>query len=299
MQPETNPGQTSHWTLVSTGASSSLSEILGGLNDAAKEKYLPYMAVRVNHDFSKVLSGRFWRNLEKMVKLKSSMDAQSVAISRLQRQLALQQHQVAMKAVCEVAAWEIQKAWKRMLGRVLIRRMLEYRSALLLATRCWFLLMKWKRKVGAGKLQSTWRVYSANRKLDKMRNFVRSIKNIQGLCRGWHGRNEAARRRVIREAVRFVVRTSILFGAARASAELMEPHFAAGMIQRAWRKMLRRRNAKARKLKRLKLGLRGDNRGNLRDDMLGGGHGLTSRNHHKPTPGGGSRIKGQWIKQAK
>ena len=42
-----------------------MSEILSGssLSDAAKEKYLPYMAVRVNHDFSKVLNGRFWRNL--------------------------------------------------------------------------------------------------------------------------------------------------------------------------------------------------------------------------------------------
>jgi len=50
------------------------------------------------------------------------MDAQTVAISKLQRKLALQQHQLAMKAVCEVAAWEIQRAWKRMLDRMLVRK---------------------------------------------------------------------------------------------------------------------------------------------------------------------------------
>ena len=55
---------------------------------------------------------------------------------------------------------------------------------------------------------------------------------------------------------RFVVRTSILFGAARASAELMEPHFAAQIIQRSWKKMLRRRRIKAVRAKRYKMGLK-------------------------------------------
>ena len=63
MNPETDPGGVSPWTLVSTGASSKLSDILLSLTPEAGEKYLPYKAVRVNHDFSKVLNGRFWRNL--------------------------------------------------------------------------------------------------------------------------------------------------------------------------------------------------------------------------------------------
>ena len=81
---------------------------------------------------------------------------------------------------------------------------------------------------------------------------IKGIKSIQGRFRGWQGRYEAQRRRVIREAVRFVVRTSILFGAARASAELMEPHFAAGMIQKKWRKVLRKRRIRAMRMKRHK-----------------------------------------------
>ena len=70
--------------------------------------------------------------------------------------------------------------------------------------------------------------------MKKMKMLVCAIKNLQGVCRGWRGRNTAMRRRVIREAVRFVVRTSILFGAARASAELMEVRNCLGVSATRW-----------------------------------------------------------------
>tara|TARA_B110000971_G_C19697206_1_gene358103 strand:+ start:155 stop:481 length:327 start_codon:yes stop_codon:yes gene_type:complete len=66
------------------------------------------------------------------------------------------------------------------------------------------------------------RIFLAKKETQRRRKIWRARVNVQKFCRGLFGRVEANRRRVIREAVRFVVRTSILFGAARASAELME-----------------------------------------------------------------------------
>jgi hypothetical protein len=109
-----------------------------------------------------------------------------------------------------------------MKARAMVTRIREFRCGTAIAQRCWLVLRVWQRKRAVVVLQRMVRVWSSNRQVKRMRTFVHAIVNLQGVCRGLKGRSVAHRRRVIREAVRFVVRTSILFGAARASAELME-----------------------------------------------------------------------------
>ncbi|GMH52023.1 hypothetical protein TL16_g01141 [Triparma laevis f. inornata] len=130
-----------------------------------------------------------------------------------------------------------------------------------------------------------------NQQMKKMKMLVCAIKNLQGVCRGWRGRNTAMRRRVIREAVRFVVRTSILFGAARASAELMEPHFAAQIIQKAWKRCLRKRRIKQIRGRRAKMGLKHKPGQFSRSDRIDDDDGCLS----PKVIGNHKRIVGKWT----
>lgn len=130
-----------------------------------------------------------------------------------------------------------------------------------LALRFWFRMKVFVRRKAAQRLINSTRCLLARKQVTAKRREMQAYAKMQGICRGWFGRVEANRRRVIREAVRFVVRTSILFGAARASAELMEPHYASQMIQTCWRRMKRRERIRQIRSRRAKMGLRNDRLG--------------------------------------
>ena len=173
---------------------------------------------------------------------------------------------------------------------MLYRRL--HRAGLACSLRIWFLFKKWKRHLASIVLNRAAKIKLGNNKIARLRRLMRGIKNVQGMMRGMRGRKKASRHRVIREAVRFVVRTAILFGAARASAELMEPHFAAQMIQRGWRKSLRRRKIKAMRLKRQKLGLRHGVHGTKH-----GNNGSHNDHNKEPEEPDRKRIVGKWIQK--
>ncbi|GMI06808.1 hypothetical protein TrVE_jg14382 [Triparma verrucosa] len=265
------------WTLINTGGSANLTRALLELSPEAQDNYLPLKAIKVSHQFSKDLAAcGFYRNnsiqdatKEKqrkesrrvkkemmMLSLKESLDKETREIAKLQRKLALKQRQHSVLAVAQASAYAIQMAWQRMQARMMVARIRQVRMGTFLSLRMWFLLSRYHRRLAATKLQNWIRIWRRNQQIKTMKMMVNAIKNLQGVCRGWQGRNAAMRRRVIREAVRFVVRTSILFGAARASAELMEPHFAAQIIQKAWKRQLRRRRVNQIRGRRAKMGLK-------------------------------------------
>ena len=74
-----------------------------------------------------------------------------------------------MVAVAELAAQAIQQAWKRMLAREMVRKMLEYRAGTLLALRCWFVMKRWLRKVAANTMNQCVRAYLSRKRLNELR----------------------------------------------------------------------------------------------------------------------------------
>jgi len=91
--------------LINTGGSVNLAHVLECLSPEALEEYLPFKAVRVNQEFTKVLNGRFYKNCTiedatkrkereilrqrnaelKMARFKESLDKETIQIAKLQR----------------------------------------------------------------------------------------------------------------------------------------------------------------------------------------------------------------------